>query len=465
MNKVIFKTEDERLQRLFDEAEKRLQGNLRDFAGRSVLVEGAGYEKIWLETQPMGGEMFCKRDNSGAALNNQLLFMENQRSDGRLPGSIKLDHGKVVPEYNKLQGFCFPEPALNMYYLTGEDREYLDFLGATLEKFDKWLWATRDSDQDGCLESFCVYDTGEDGAVRYGDAPNYWEKDAAPTEFASVPMASSDIMSWSFSTRNVLSKICRIKGKVGAADDWQKAAETVRKALEGYLWDEKRSALFDRVRNHEMQKTLTHATLKAMYWGSISNEKADAFVKEHLLNEKEFWTYMPIPAVAANDPDFRNIPENNWSGQCESLIYQRAIRALENYGWDRLIPMIGEKIFSAVGENMAFVQQFDPFTGKPSLNEVSGGQPTYGPAILSVLEYLSRIYGLHREGNMLYWGLRQGPDYEYVQVLNDVEYRICHTGRIFECHRDGVLLFSTGCDGKAVTDVQGKDPKMVMWQR
>ncbi len=465
MNKVTFKIDDENLQKLYDEAERRLVGNRRDFWGRPVLVEGAGYEKIWLETQPMGGEMFYKRDNSGAALNNQLLFMEGQREDGRLPGSIKLDNGRIVPEYNKLQGFCFPEPAFNMYWLTGEDNDYLNLLGATLEKFDNWLHATRDSDGDGCLESFCVYDTGEDGAVRYGDAPNYWEKDEAPKEYASVPMASSDIMSWSYSARETLARIYAVKGKDAASDRWHKKAEQIRTSLENYLWNEERAALFDRNKDHKMQNTLTHATLKAMYWGSISKEKADSFVKRHLLNEKEFWTEMPLPSVAVNDPDFRNIPENNWSGQCESLIYQRAIRAFENYGWDHLIPVIGEKLFNAVGNGMNFVQQFDPFTGKASINDVSGGQPTYGPAILSVLEYVSRMYGLHREGNKLYWGLRQGPAYEYVQVLNDVEYKICHTGRIFECYSDGTLLFSTGCDGRVITDLQGKNAKIVMWQR
>ena len=464
MNKVVFKTEDENLQALYDEAEKRLKGNLREFGRRPVLVEGAGYEKIWLETQPMGGEMFYKRDNSGASLNNILLFMEKQRSDGRLPGSIKCEDGILIPEYNKLQGFCFAEPAYDMYFLT-EDREYLDMLAATLEKFDAWLWTNRDSDGDGCLESFCVYDTGEDGAVRYKDAPNYWDKDAPPTEYEAVPMASSDIMSWSYSARETIAKICRIKKKDAAAAKWHKQALDVRKAMEAYLWNDGRQALFDRYKNHEMQRTLTHATLKAMYWGSLSEAKANSFVKRHLLDHDEFWTAMPLPSVAANDPDFRNIPENNWSGQCEALTYQRAIRALENYGWERLLLPLGEKLFGAVGRDMAFVQQFDPFTGGASLNDVSGGQPTYGPAILSVLEYISRIYGLQRKENMIYWGFKQGPAYEYVQVLNDAEYRICHSGRIFECFLDGRLLFSAGCDGRIVTDLQGKDAKIVLSRR
>ena len=168
---VSFRTEDGLLQKLFDGAQEKLQGNIRDFSGRQVLIEGGGYEKIWLETQPMGGEMYAKR-NMMAALNNQLLFMEHIREDGRLPGSIALLDDRIRPEFNKFQGFCFPAPALNVYYLSGKDPAYLDLLYDSLERFDAYLWRVRDSDGDGCLESWCRYDTGEDHALRYGDAPD-----------------------------------------------------------------------------------------------------------------------------------------------------------------------------------------------------------------------------------------------------------------------------------------------------
>ena len=71
---VSFRTGDEKLQRVYDAAEEKCRLNLKDFGGRTVLVEGGGYEKIWLETQPMGGEMYALR-NPEAALNNCLLFM------------------------------------------------------------------------------------------------------------------------------------------------------------------------------------------------------------------------------------------------------------------------------------------------------------------------------------------------------------------------------------------------------
>ena len=107
--------------------------------------------------------------------------METQREDGRLAGSIEAKGEKVIePQFNKFQGFCFPFPALNMYYWIGIDDAYLDKLYNTLIGFDEYLWKTRDSNGDGCLESFCVYDTGEDNAVRYGDSPVYCTTDTPP---------------------------------------------------------------------------------------------------------------------------------------------------------------------------------------------------------------------------------------------------------------------------------------------
>ena len=164
---VIFHIEDEKLQRLYDTAVAKCRLNLQQFGPHRVLVEGGGYEKIWLETQPMGGEMYATYDLQ-AAVNNQLLFMRTQRADGRLAGSIQCVDGEIEPQFNKLQGFCFPHPALNLYWWLGEERAYLEELARMLERFDDWLWRTRDSDGDGCLESFCVYDTGEDNALRYG---------------------------------------------------------------------------------------------------------------------------------------------------------------------------------------------------------------------------------------------------------------------------------------------------------
>lgn len=452
--KVSFQTSDALLQKLMDTAERKSLENLKDFAGRKVLIEGGGYEKIWLETQPMGGEMYAKRDLE-AGLNNNLLFMECQREDGRIPGSIAMVDGVLTPQFNKLQGFCFPAPALNMYYLTGEDAGYLNLLYDTLERFDVYLWKVRDSDGDGCLETWCKYDTGEDHAMRYGDAPDAWTKERPPENCREVPIASMDIMSFSYSARETLAEISRIFKDERKEQHWRRKSLEVREKIREYLWDDKRGACFDRDKNHKVMDVLIHNTLRAMYWNSLTPDMAERFVKEHLLNPEEFWTKMPLPSVAANDPLFRNVTTNNWNGQAEALTYQRAIRALENYGYDRLIPLLGRKLFEAIGEDCIFVQQYDPFTMKPSYMSLEGEQDAYGPAMLSVMEYAARMYGVHRERNCIFWGTVPGAECTYSQEWGEHCFLIQNSGRSVCAFVDGKKVFEAGPNLKVVTDLRG----------
>ena len=464
---VRFRTEDAALQRLYDTAVDKCLNNLVRFGGDEVLVEGGGYEKIWLETQPMGGEMYA-RYNMAAALNNQLLFMRHQRADGRLAGSIQgFADGTVEAQFNKFQGFCFPWPALNMYYWLGEDRAYLDMLANCLERFDAYLWRVRDANGDGLLESWCVYDTGEDNAVRYGDSPVYCTEDVPPEGYSVVPMASMDVTSFSYAARDTLAEISRIR-QDGREGEWRDKADAVAAVIREKLWDDVRAACFDRDKAGRVIDVLCHNTLRCMYWGSLSQEMADRFVQEHLLNPAEFWTTLPLPSVAVNDPAFRNAPENNWSGQCEGLTYQRAILALERYGYERLVTVLGKKLMQAVIDGgYVFTQQFDPFTGKPSIvspvsKEVIPAdsdepfQDSYGPTLLSVLEYIAHIWGVTMVRGEIWFSLGSGEAYSYEQAWGERVYRIESDGRTARAFVDGNEIFCGECGIRLVTDQAGK---------
>lgn len=451
---VTFQSSDSLLQKLVDTAEQKSLDNLKDFAGRTVLIEGGGYEKIWLETQPMGGEMYAKR-NLEAGLNNCLLFMECQREDGRLPGSIAMIDGVLTPQFNKFQGFCFPAPALNLYYWIGKDKDYLDQLYTTLEQFDRYLWAVRDSDGDGCLETWCKYDTGEDNAMRYGDAPDAWTEETPPEGCQFVPIASMDFMSFSYASRETLAQISMIQKRDDAANAWIQKAREVQGKIREYLWVDGAGACFDRDKRHQLMPTLIHNNLRAMYWHSFTPYMADRFVREHLLNPEEFWTKMPLPSVSINDPLFRNVTTNNWSGQAEALTYQRAILALENYGYDYLLPVLGRKLFKAIGEKCVFVQQYDPFTMQPSTVSLEGEQDAYGPAMLSVLEYTSRMFGVHMQGEQLYWGTVGGAESTYRQIWGDHVFQIENNGHRVIATVDGHEAFEAGEGLKVITDLKG----------
>ena len=458
--KVVFQISNALVQKLFDAAEKKCRENVKSFAGKRVLIEGGGYNKVWIETQPMGGAMYAKRDLE-IAYNNQKIFMDHQRKDGRLPGSIECRDGILIPQYDKFQGFCFPGPALDVYYLTGKNRQYLDQLYEVLRKYDEYLWRVRDSDNDGCLESWCKYDTGEDNAVRYGDAPDYWESDESPKGYEVVPMASMDFMSFSYTAKETMAEIARIKGNMELFANHKIDADALKLRIKMILWDADKGAFFDRDKNHNQMPALIHNNLRMMYWNSMTREEAYIFVKRHLLNEKEFWTNMPLPSVSISDPLYKNSGENNWSGQPQALTFQRAIEALENYGYYDLIPKLGKKLFEAIGEDCRFVQQYDPYTMKPSLNSVPGGQDAYGPALLATLEYISRMYGVVVRRDKLIWGSIKEDTGFYEQHMNGHVYRLEHGQNKAYAFIDGKEVFSFERGSRVETDLFGKEPGKV----
>ena len=84
---VKFTTTDSTLQKTYNRAEFLAKENIVEFDGRKVMIEGAQYTNLWLETQPMGGSMYAKR-NLEIARNNIEVFIDYQREDGRFPGVI-----------------------------------------------------------------------------------------------------------------------------------------------------------------------------------------------------------------------------------------------------------------------------------------------------------------------------------------------------------------------------------------
>ena len=506
---VSFHTSDAELQQLYDAAESKAASNIVQFTPTmKALVEGGGYVNAWIDTHPMGGEMYAKR-NIEVALNNQLIFIHAQRADGRLPGMVisgetarkkwkQPREGMVwMPEHDllasfeMLEGYYFPDPAWRMYFWAGKDRAYLSRLYDALEKHDAYLWRTRDSNGDGLLETWCVFDTGEDYSSRlltrnaptrwpFEFAPigdklpdpqvpanfkNYWiehhrDKLPPPTrEQVMVPFASMDVMAYSYEGRATLAKIARELDN-GREAYWQQQAEDVRQRLIKGLWDPARAACFDRDRNGKRLEELVHNNLRCMWYGVFTQEMADAFIRRHLLNPAEFWTPVPLASIAVNDSLFRNVGGNNFSGQPQGLTFQRAIRALENYGHYAEVSLVGQKLLPVLIRNgCAFTGQLDPFTGAPSGSKPDG----YGPMILAALEYIARMHGVHLDvvrGEVWCSGLG-GADFTYTQRWSEREWTLTAKKDRFTVSLNGKELFSCTRGVRVVTDLDGNVREVV----
>ena len=507
---VTFHTKDADLQLLYDAAEARAAENIAQFTpNMKILPEGPG-SGAWLEVQPMCGEMYAKR-NLEVALNNQLIFMRAQRADGRLPGLVtsgisarksgsdkKPLEGEVwMPEqdllanFMMLQGYWFPDPAWRMYFWAGKDREYLRMLYAAMEAYDAYLWRTRDSNGDGLLETWCIWDTGEDHSTRLltrnaptrwlfefapGDArmPDprdsanfkyYWfehflEKLPMPTrDQVLMPFASMEMMAYSYEGRATLAKIARELGN-GREAYWQEQAGEVRQRLIQGLWDPVRSACFDRDRNGKRLDELIHNNLRCMWFGIFSQEMADAFIGRHLLNPAEFWTPVPFPPIAINEKLYRNVDGNDFTSGAWGLTFQRAIRALENYGHYAEVSLVGQKLLPVLIRNgCKFSMKFDNLTGKPS----GWGNGCISSTILSALEYISRMFGLHLDvaNNQVWWSALEGADFTYTQRWGEREWTLTATKERFTGSLNGKEVFSCTRGVRVVTDLDGKVREVV----
>ena len=462
---VRFTTQDRVLQKIFDRAEEVCLGNIKDFDGQTVLVEGGGYLSMWPETQPMAGEMYAKR-NLEIAVTNQTIFLDYQRPDGRLPGMLHVNTTAdvenqpadivsepigVTASYGWLQGCCYPQHAFNMYYLAELDRAYLERLYDGFRRYDEYLWRVRDSDGDGCLELWCEWDAGEDNAKRLRGMPHGWGAPYPPQNRGYAPIESMDVMGYSYITRSVLAQISAVL-KNGMEALWCRKADAVAKKVHDYLWINEKNACYDRDQNNEFIDILLHNNLRMMYYGVFSQDMADRFVRHHLKDPEEFWTNMPLPSVAANDPAYEGTSGNSWAGHPQGLTYQRSIIALENYGYLAELTHLGKKLTQAIGEGCAFSQQYDTFTMEPN----GPREMNYGPTTLAFLEYTSRLYGVNLTPHQVYWGCIESPwDWTYEQIWGDRVYRLEKRGNCAAAMLNGKKLFAFTPGFRMVTDWDG----------
>jgi hypothetical protein len=199
-----------------------------------------------------------------------------------------------------------------------------------------------------------------------------------------------------------------------------------------------------------------------MWYGMFTQEMADAFVDQHLLNPDAFWTPVPLVSIAIKEPLFRNGLRNNWSGQPQGLTYQRAIDALENYGRFAEVTRLGRKLLPVLIQNgNEFAQQLDPFTGEPSGQKPDG----YGPMMLAALEYISRMHGIHLAvaESRVWWSAVDdaGADFTTTQSWGDRQFQIQSQDGVVRALVGGKPAFTITAGTRVVTDLSGKPLEIV----
>lgn len=190
-----------------------------------------------------------------------------------------------------------------------------------------------------------------------------------------------------------LSELANILGKKEDKALFDQKAEMVKKAINELLWDEETGFYYDRLENTgKLNKVKGISGFTPLYAGIVPQNRAERMVKEHLLNEKEFWAKYPINTLAQNEAGYDQSGAQppsghcNWNGTTWIPFNYMIFHGLLEYGYNDIAKELAYKTFDLVYRQNQFTREYyNSDTG-----EGYGRNPFYGWSTLAYfmpLEY------------------------------------------------------------------------------
>jgi glycogen debranching enzyme len=210
---------------------------------------------------------------------------------------------------------------------TGDAAFVREMLPPMVRFFD-WLARVRDPDHDDLVAIIQPDESGLDASPKYDLAmgiPSDPPADTLPalrrsmqrlftayTDAAPETQPLLDVFLFEDVMMNSiyadgLRALAKLSRAVGAtdADRFERASKRALGALMDRCWDRKAGVFWDLSGAAEEQaRVLTFTSLFPLILPDLDAGVARRLVREHLLNEKEFWLPYPVPSVAANEPSF-----------------------------------------------------------------------------------------------------------------------------------------------------------------
>lgn len=287
---------------------------------------------------------------SDFCFSNFKVFMSRQKPDGFISRSLIMSRPKQIfkPFLAQIAVLGSKQNGNNFEWLRGKYyiglRRYID------------RWLGYDADHNGLPVWQSADHSGMDNQRnRNGDMP--------------FQIEGIDLACYIY---RELQSMAIIAEKLGIPDDkkaYLEQADGLAKKINEVFWDEKDGIYYDRNEvTGKMLKVKSVSAFIPLWIGVASQEQANRLVKEHLINEKEFWFKYPVSTYAATEPDYyqgRRTNECNWRGPTWIPTNYMIFHGLMHYGFKDIAKDLAYRTLSlALDENSVTREFYDSDTGK-----------------------------------------------------------------------------------------------------
>lgn len=260
--------------------------------------------------------------------------------------------------------------AVKVIYDQTDDLKFVREMYPKLKKYHEWWYLNRDHDQNGICEYGATADSliaakwesGMDNAVRFDD-----RKIVKNSEFAySMNVESVDLNSYLAFEKTILAKFAIKLGEKDYSEELLNEAEEINLYINTKMFDDENGFYYDiDLTTKELIKLEGPEGWTPLWTGVATTENA-VRVKNIMMDENKFNTFIPLPTFTADHPKFS--AESYWRGSIWIDQVYFGIIGLKKYGFTKEADELTNKLFNNLpglkDKDTPIRENYNPLTGE-----------------------------------------------------------------------------------------------------
>ena len=232
-------------------------------------------------------------------------------------------------------------------YLTTADKSRFALVMEPLERYVEWIERNRRGDDTPHrLYWSNGQASGMDNTPRDQGRPepgDGWDFHSAIDHMGWVDMSSQMVMCY-----KELAYICRELGFKAKAREYTRRAETIASRINDWMWDDEKGLYFDVTPDGRKTPWITVATFWPMLAGIASEEQCSRLV-ENLQDPERFWTTIPVPSLALDQPGYDRMGRY-WLGGVWAPTNYMVVEGLKKNGYPELAEELACRYLTALSK-------------------------------------------------------------------------------------------------------------------